>query len=147
MTDAVTLNITGRVQTTVVANIRQGSASTSAPVVRKLGAGSPLAVYAAVAGESVQGNPHWYLIGADQYVWAGACSPLSDGGQNFATNKSTPLPEASSTETGDATVTNFAGSGAPLSEAGVENAVAALNVTAPALWSVLSVETSGCGFL
>lgn len=41
----------------------------------------------------------------------------------------------------------FAGRGAPLSEAGLDQVVAALGVAPEALWAVLAVETSGCGYL
>ena len=41
----------------------------------------------------------------------------------------------------------FSGRAEPLSHEGVASAVALLGVTAEALWAVVSVETSGCGFL
>jgi hypothetical protein len=42
---------------------------------------------------------------------------------------------------------DFAGDGAPLSEAGIEAATSLLGVEPAALWACLRVETSGCGFL
>src|SRR5262245_53461643 len=42
---------------------------------------------------------------------------------------------------------DFRGPGTPLSAAGAQNASAQVGVGLPELWSVLSVETSGCGFL
>ncbi|MBC7720262.1 MAG: DUF3380 domain-containing protein [Chitinophagaceae bacterium] len=41
----------------------------------------------------------------------------------------------------------FEGKASPLSDAGVIAATDQLGVKAPALWAVLTVETSGCGFL
>ena len=41
----------------------------------------------------------------------------------------------------------FEGIATPLSEIGLKNASDQLGVKAPALWAVLTVETSGCGFL
>lgn len=41
----------------------------------------------------------------------------------------------------------FEGKAAPLSDAGLKAATDQLGVKAPALWAVLTVETSGCGFL
>ena len=41
----------------------------------------------------------------------------------------------------------FEGKAKPLSSAGLAAALARLGVDAPALWAVLTVETSGCGFL
>lgn len=42
---------------------------------------------------------------------------------------------------------DFAGKGAPLSAEGIRGAVERLGVEPAALWAVLRVETSGCGFL
>jgi N-acetylmuramidase/Putative peptidoglycan binding domain len=41
----------------------------------------------------------------------------------------------------------FEGKATPLSDDGIKAAVNLLGVKAPALWAVLTVETSGCGFL
>jgi len=41
----------------------------------------------------------------------------------------------------------FEGKASPLSQQGIDTALARLGVAAPALWAVLTVETSGCGFL
>ena len=41
----------------------------------------------------------------------------------------------------------FAGPGTPLTEQGITKAAANLGVGAAELWAVMSVETSGCGFL
>lgn len=41
----------------------------------------------------------------------------------------------------------FIGKASPLSQHGIETVLDRLGVEAPALWAVLTVETSGCGFL
>ena len=41
----------------------------------------------------------------------------------------------------------FAGGGLPLTQRGIDAATTALGVESAALWAVLAVETSGCGFL
>lgn len=41
----------------------------------------------------------------------------------------------------------FTGRGTPLSQEGIAAACAVVGVEPPALWAVMSVETSGCGFL
>lgn len=41
----------------------------------------------------------------------------------------------------------FEGNASPLSQPGMQSALNQLGVEAPALWAVLTVETSGCGFL
>ncbi len=41
----------------------------------------------------------------------------------------------------------FQGEGIPLDQAGLQEALDRLDVTAPQLWAVITVETRGCGFL
>ena len=41
----------------------------------------------------------------------------------------------------------FVGPGLPLTQRGVDAATTSLGVEPAALWAVLAVETSGCGFL
>lgn len=41
----------------------------------------------------------------------------------------------------------FTGKASPLSQQGIKTVLGRLGVDAPALWAVLTVETSGCGFL
>ena len=41
----------------------------------------------------------------------------------------------------------FVGQGTPLTQQGIDAAAASLGVGAAELWAVMSVETSGCGFL
>jgi hypothetical protein len=46
-----------------------------APVAaQKLAPGQTVTILAAVVGDSVEGNAHWYRISANTYIWAGACS-------------------------------------------------------------------------
>ncbi|RXW29311.1 GH25 family lysozyme [Enterobacter ludwigii] len=69
--------LTGSVTTSVLVNIRQGSPSLQAPVAQKLAPGKTVTILAAVVGDSVEGNAHWYRISANTYIWAGACSAAS----------------------------------------------------------------------
>jgi GH25 family lysozyme M1 (1,4-beta-N-acetylmuramidase) len=66
--------LTGSVTTSVLVNVRQGSPSLQAPVAQKLAPGQTVTILAAVVGDSVEGNAHWYRISANTYIWAGACS-------------------------------------------------------------------------
>lgn len=68
--------INARVTTTAKVNLRQGNATTDAPVLRKIDAGFTLNVHAIVAGTNVDGNPFWYQTDENAYVWAGGCSQL-----------------------------------------------------------------------
>lgn len=80
--------ISGQVTTTSKVNLRQGAATTDAPVLRKVLAGTPLNVHAIVAGLAVDGNPLWYKTDENAFVWAGGCGPLTPG----ATLAPPPLP-------------------------------------------------------
>ncbi|WGM39138.1 D-alanyl-D-alanine carboxypeptidase family protein [Caulobacter sp. NIBR1757] len=79
MTQTIPINVTGRVEISALANLRQGLPNRAAPVIRKLPAGTQLQVLALVVGESVQGNAHWYQVEPAAYVWSGACGPLKAG--------------------------------------------------------------------
>jgi GH25 family lysozyme M1 (1,4-beta-N-acetylmuramidase) len=81
--------ISGQVVTTSKVNLRQGAATTDAPVLRKVLAGTTLNVHAIVAGLSVDGNPLWYKTDENAFVWAGGCGPLTPTG---TTPAPTPLP-------------------------------------------------------
>lgn len=81
--------ISGQVVTTSKVNLRQGAATTDAPVLRKVLAGTTLNVHAIVAGLSVDGNPLWYKTDENAFVWAGGCGPLTPTGTPLAP---TPLP-------------------------------------------------------
>lgn len=81
--------ISGQVVTTSKVNLRQGAATTDAPVLRKVLAGTTLNVHAIVAGLSVDGNPLWYKTDENAFVWAGGCGPLTPTGTPLTP---TPLP-------------------------------------------------------
>lgn len=72
----IEIKLDGSVQTVVLANVRHGAPNTSAPVARKVAAGTALSVSGLVIGQTVQGNAHWYHLGADTYIWTGACGPF-----------------------------------------------------------------------
>jgi len=77
--------VIGRVHITARANLRMGDASTAAPVVRKLEAGTAFAVTGIAIGETVQGNGHWYRTSGNAYVWSGACGPFDELGPAVGT--------------------------------------------------------------
>lgn len=79
MARLVEIGVTGSVTVTSKVNIRQGTASRLAPLVRKMAAGSGLDVVAIAAGEEVQGNRLWYRLPDGSYVWTGACGPFVQG--------------------------------------------------------------------
>jgi N-acetylmuramoyl-L-alanine amidase len=53
-------------------NVREGSPSTQAPIVRTIPAGEVVNVVREVQGESVSGNPRWYQNVDDDFLWSGA---------------------------------------------------------------------------
>jgi len=59
------------VTTVLNLNLRIGQASTSAPILRVIPAGTTVSVSGAVQGESVGGNPNWYSDGDGHFLWAG----------------------------------------------------------------------------
>ncbi|MEI9886163.1 MAG: glycoside hydrolase family 25 protein [Rhizomicrobium sp.] len=71
------LPIVGQTVTTARVNVRQGAASTSAPVLRTLEPGTAVPVVALVVGTAVQGNAHWFQTGQNGYVWSGGCGPFT----------------------------------------------------------------------
>jgi GH25 family lysozyme M1 (1,4-beta-N-acetylmuramidase) len=75
-----TVNLSGTVTITALANLRQGGPSTTMPVLRKLAAGSVLAVVGVVSGEAVEGNAQWFRTADNAYIWSGACGPFVSGG-------------------------------------------------------------------
>jgi hypothetical protein len=79
MPDTVALPLVGHVVTTVKVNVRQGEPKRSAPLVRKLLAGTAVSVAGIVVGEAVEGNAHWYRMEEGTYIWAGACGALTAG--------------------------------------------------------------------
>lgn len=100
------IQIIGRTVTTTRVNLRHGAPSTSAAVLRKLEAGTPISVTAVVAGTSVQGNSQWFLTDEPAYIWSGGCGPLQSAASGAAATTS-PLPNVVDISHGD-TVTSFA---------------------------------------
>lgn len=88
MTDLAILAISGTASTVALTNVRQGAPSTSAPVVRKLAAGSPVPFIGIAIGETVQRNAHWFQLAGNAFVWAGAC--------NLGASEVPPVPAAPS---------------------------------------------------
>ena len=70
------LPVSGSVNTLMGVCTRKESPSVFAPVADALPAGSYVSVEAAVLGDAVQGNPHWYRIDEDTFIWAGACTRI-----------------------------------------------------------------------
>lgn len=61
----------------------------------------------------------------------------SDANKTISTAAATPAALAA----------DFSGRGNPLTQEGLRSAASSLGVNLPALWAVMTVETSGCGFL
>jgi N-acetyl-anhydromuramyl-L-alanine amidase AmpD len=61
-----------QLRTTSVVNVRSGSPSTKAPVVRQIPAGEIVNVVREVAGEPVNGRSRWFQNVDDDFVWGGA---------------------------------------------------------------------------
>ena len=76
MSNPTEFAVTGNVRTTMPVYARLGTPSVYAPVAQDLPAGQRITVCAAVLGDAVEGNTHWYRIGENAYVWAGACTRL-----------------------------------------------------------------------
>jgi lysozyme len=92
MTNSATIPLDGQVRLTARANLRAGAPARTAPVVRKLEAGSALHVTAIVVGEEVQGNAHWFATDGNGFVWSGACGPFETLGIGVATSSAPPPP-------------------------------------------------------
>lgn len=73
---AGTTPVSGTARTTTLVNLRHGAPRTDAPVVRKLAAGTSIAVTSVVAGEAVQGNALWYGTADQNFLWSGGCDAL-----------------------------------------------------------------------
>ena len=71
------------------------------------------------------------------------------GGEYSQRKKLIILPAAHNNAEGggDKTMTDFAGTASALSQGGFSSATAMNGIDSAALWAVLSVETSGCGYL
>ncbi len=76
MSPFIELPVSAHVKTLMEVCTRKESPSVFAPVAHALPTGSRISVQAAVVGDAVQGNPHWYRIDDDTFIWSGACSRI-----------------------------------------------------------------------
>ncbi len=76
MSPFIELPVSADVKTLMGVYTRKESPSVFAPVAGELLAGSRISVQATVVGDAVQGNPHWYRIDEDTFIWSGACSRI-----------------------------------------------------------------------
>lgn len=76
MSPFIELPVSAEVKTLMGVYTRKESPSMFAPVAGELPAGSRIRVQAAVVGDAVQGNPHWYRIDDETFIWSGACSHI-----------------------------------------------------------------------
>ncbi len=68
--------VTAQVKTLMEVYTRKEHPSVFSPVASELPAGSRIRVQAAVVGDAVQGNQHWYRIDEDTFIWSGACTRI-----------------------------------------------------------------------
>lgn len=90
MSASIEMPFSGTVTAQVLVNLRTGQPSITAPVLRKIPAGTAIAVAAVTSGDKVQGNSQWYKTADSAYVWSGACSPISTKA-SVATPQSPPV--------------------------------------------------------
>ena len=83
--------VSGTVPVTARLNVRLGSPSRLAPVIRKQDGGTELQVAAIAAGDEVQGNRLWFRLADDSFVWSGACGPFVQHEPGFAAAPVAPL--------------------------------------------------------
>ena len=76
MSPFIELPVSADVKTLMGVYTRKESPSMFAPVAGELPAGSRIRVQAAVVGDAVQGNPHWYRIDDETFIWSGACTSI-----------------------------------------------------------------------
>ena len=69
----------GAVRAIARLNVRSGSPSTVAPILRKVEPGTDLAVAGVAKGETFRGNDQWYAGDGGSFFWSGACSDFSTG--------------------------------------------------------------------
>ncbi len=55
---------------------RKDNPSLFSPVAQTLPAGCRVTVQAAVVGDAIEGNAHWYRTDEDTFIWEGACTRL-----------------------------------------------------------------------
>jgi hypothetical protein len=67
-------NVSPPLQVRTIANVRVrlGAPSTMVPVLAIIPAGATVMPKGNVTGDSIQGNPNWYVTADGNYVWAGA---------------------------------------------------------------------------
>lgn len=82
----IPLNTT--VTTSTLVNVRQGAPSTTAPVVRKLAAGTSVAVFGVTTGDMVEGNAQWFALADNAYLWSGGCTAPASMSAPAATGSS-----------------------------------------------------------
>lgn len=76
MSPFIELPVSASVKTLMGVYTRKENPSVFAPVAGELPEGSVVRIQAAVVGDAVQGNPHWYRIDEENFIWAGACTPI-----------------------------------------------------------------------
>ena len=76
MSPFIELPVSAHVKTLMEVYTRKQNPSVFAPVAEELPAGSRISVQATVVGDAVQGNPHWYRIDEDTFIWSGACTRI-----------------------------------------------------------------------
>ncbi|MEB6379717.1 SH3 domain-containing protein [Leclercia adecarboxylata] len=69
--------VSASVKTLMEVYTRKESPSVYSPVAGELPEGSVVRIQATVVGDAVQGNPHWYRIDEETFIWAGACTPIT----------------------------------------------------------------------
>jgi len=74
MSPFIELPVSASVKTLMAVYTRKESPSVYSPVAGELPEGSLVRIQAAVLGDAVQGNPHWYRIDDGTFIWAGACT-------------------------------------------------------------------------
>jgi hypothetical protein len=117
---------TATVRALSAVNLR-AAPNTRAPIIRVIPILTDVAINGFVAGERVNANSSWYVDADGNYLWAGA----------------TDMP----TPTARPNPLKFVGRSLALSRDGLTLATQSLSVQAPEIWSLMAVETSGCGFL
>lgn len=95
MTPAITMPAAGDIRVVALANIRQGAPSRAAPILRKAPADTRLVALAVVVGETVAGNPCWFALADNGFIWAGACESLARQGGSAPAPAPAPAPSLS----------------------------------------------------
>lgn len=72
-------NFPAAIQVRSRVRVRTPTPTTTAAVASRIEPGAVLHPVAQVDGETVAGNGLWYEIADQQYVWSGACAPITGG--------------------------------------------------------------------